>query len=250
MTPTYDAARFFRAKHAMISHETIERGGLDQMPVIVDVCQTFALDNGAFTAWRRGEAITDWSPFYEWVASWRQHPSFDWALIPDVIDGDEAANDALIEAWPFGKHISVPVWHLHESLTRLRILADFWPRVALGSSGQFAQIGTGAWWDRMGAAMDVVCDENGRPRTKLHGLRMLAPRIVEAIPLASADSTNVARNMSLDTKWRGAYAPPSDDVRALVIADRIETTQSAATWQRADVQQRFTLAASPLFGGD
>lgn len=248
MTPTTDAAKFFRAKHAMISHQTIDRGGVDQMPVIVSACQSFVLDNGAFTAWKSGEAITEWSPYYAWVEALKKHPAFDWALIPDVIDGDEAANDELIAAWPFGKHVSVPVWHMHESLSRLNILGDFWPRVALGSSGQYAEIGTDRWWGRMAEAMDVVCDDDGRPKTKLHGLRMLDPRILERVPLASADSTNVARNMGLDTKWRGPYAPPSADMRALVIADRIETAEAAAYWSREGIQSHMTLAASPLFG--
>jgi hypothetical protein len=52
-------------------------------------------------------------------------PNFDFAIIPDVIDGDEAANDALINLWPWirEKHMSAPVWHLHESLDRLMRLA-------------------------------------------------------------------------------------------------------------------------------
>jgi len=43
------------------------------------------------------------------VEEWRRHPGFDWAIIPDVIDGDEAANDALVTAWPFGMVVGVPV---------------------------------------------------------------------------------------------------------------------------------------------
>lgn len=252
VTPIYDAARFFRAKHAMISYATIDRGGKDQMPLIASVCQSFALDNGAFTAWKSGNPVTDWKPFYEWVEQWIMHPAFDWALIPDVIDGDEAANDALVEAWPWDFDTGVPVWHMHESIDRLVRLCTFWPRVALGSSGEFATVGTDAWWYRMAEAMEAICFDSGGgdgfPMTKLHGLRMLNADVIAEVPLASADSTNIAQNVGRDARWSGRYAPRSEDVRALVMADRIETAEAAAKWsRRVPVTARlFTLAGSTL----
>jgi len=42
--------------------------------------------------------------------------------------------------------------------------------------------------------MEVCCDADGMPKTKLHGLRMLDPVIFSHMPLSSADSCNVARN--------------------------------------------------------
>jgi len=53
-----------------------------------------------------------------------------------VIDGDEKANDILIREWPFGIR-GVPVCIYHESLGRLSGLCERWPRVALGSSGDW-----------------------------------------------------------------------------------------------------------------
>ena len=32
-----------------------------------EVCQSFCLDNGAFSAWQSGAPITDWSGYYAWV---------------------------------------------------------------------------------------------------------------------------------------------------------------------------------------
>ncbi len=46
----------------------------------------------------------------------------------------------------------------------------------------------------MAQAMAQACDL-GRPRVKLHGLRMLDVEVFSRLPLASADSTNVARNI-------------------------------------------------------
>lgn len=224
ITPEYAAAQVLMGRHAMVSFAHPE-----QLPLLADICQSFALDNGAFSAWRSGKPIKDWTLFYEWVEQWRRHPGFDWYLVPDVIDGDEGENDELLaKANP---DVGVPVWHLHESLDRLERLAFHWPRIAFGSSGAFASIGTPQWWRRMDEAMEVVCDD-GRPRTRLHGLRMLDPKVFGAFPFASADSTNVARNVGIDQRWKGTYAPSSKAVRGLVLATRIEATQSAARWIR------------------
>lgn len=222
MTPDAAAAQILRGRHGLVSFAHPE-----QVTLVASICQSFVLDNGAFTHWKQGKAI-DVDGYYQWVSDWRGHPGCDWALIPDVIDGDEAANDTLLEAWPFGRSVGVPVWHLHESLDRLRRLAE-WPRIALGSSGQYRTVGTTQWWERMREAMGAVCDA-GVPRSRLHGLRMLDPRVFTRLPLASADSTNVARNMGIDTAWKGTYKPATKTARGIVIADRVEAQQSAETW--------------------
>ena len=213
---------------------------------MLDVAQSFAVDNGAFSAWRSGAPVTDWNQFYDWVAELHRYPAFDFAVIPDVIDGDEAANDALLAEWPWRERapwVGAPVWHLHESLERLQRLALAWPRVCLGSSGEFAQIGTTRWWTRMAEAMDVVCDRDGRPVCKLHGLRMLDPEVFSRFPFASADSTNIAQNVGIDSAWRGTYTPASKESRAQVMRERIESRQSLTFWERRDapIQQGFAL---------
>jgi hypothetical protein len=78
--------------------------------------------------------------------------------------------------------------------------------------------------------MSVICDAEGYPKVKLHGLRMLDPGIFSKIPLASADSCNVARNVGIDQAWKGSYAPHSRSMRALILMERIEKHASAAYW--------------------
>ena len=227
VTPTDAALRLWTARHACVSFAYRQ-----QTELAFTIAQTVMLDNGAFTEWKKGGAV-DFAAYAEWVREWQQHPAFDFALIPDVIDGGEEENDALLDAWQdWGIPSGVPVWHMHESLERLARLANDYPRVALGSSGAFSEIGTGAWWDRMADAMGVACDDQGRPLTRLHGLRMLSPTVFSHIPLASADSTNVARNIGIDRAWKGPYRPVSNATRALVLAERIESHATAARWNR------------------
>ena len=244
ITPVEAAIKAWTARHAMVSFAYP-----DQLNLAAEVSQSFALDNGAFTAWQNGKQV-DWTNYYEWVKQWCRHPGFDFALIPDVIDGCEADNDAYVNAWQFhftppyqSLVLGVPVWHLHESLERLTTLMRHWPRVALGSSGDWGTPGVPHWWHRMEKVMDVACDEDGKPRCKLHGLRMLDPTIFSHLPLASADSTNVARNIGIDGAWRGPYSPASKETRALIIAERTERHASAARWNReaAGAQQNLEL---------
>jgi len=223
MTPVADMIRSFAGKHAMVS---FEHPG--QVELSAEICQSVVLDNGAFSAWKQGKAY-DFDGYAAWVEVWHRHPAVDWHIIPDQIDGDEAANDALIRQWPF-KRGAVPVWHMHESLDKLLWLVTDFKRVALGSSGAFATVGNDGWWRRMAEAMAVACDDQGRPLAKLHGLRMLDPGVFSKLPLASADSCNVARNVGIDQAWRGTYVPTSRAARAIVLMERIERHASCARW--------------------
>lgn len=220
--------RFWLGRHAMVSF-----AWPDTLPVVAEYCQSFALDNGAFSAWRSGKAF-DLPGYTAWVEEWHKHPGFDWCLIPDVIDGTAADNDALIDWWATHtfRVASVPVWHFHESEHRLRALAGRFDRVALGSSGAWPTPGNDAWWDRLKEVLPAILDAQGRPHCKLHGLRMLNPAIFTAIPFASADSTNAAQNAG----GTRVYAAPEAWQRANVIAYRAEVHNSAAAWQPTEIQ--------------
>lgn len=224
-----------------VAHEALCAGhafpsfaACEQLPIVLEVCQSFAVDNGAFSHWRKGTPVRDWSPFYEWVDTLRNHPGFDFACIPDVIDGDEDANDRLVSEWPFARWQGAPVWHMHESIERLVRLVAGWPRVCIGSSGEYAVVGNFSWWCRMHEAMAAICDERGHPRAKIHGLRMLNPAVFAKLPFASADSTNIARNVGIDSRWKGTYAPPTKEARARVMRSRIEAYNGAQSWPTID----------------
>jgi hypothetical protein len=83
----------------------------------------------------------------------------------------------------------------------------------------------------MDAAMQVVCTADGAPLVKLHGLRMLNPKVFSLLPLASADSTNIGRNIGIDSNWaKGHYLPPTKEARAQVMRSRIEAYNAPATY--------------------
>jgi hypothetical protein len=233
-----DVVNFLSGRHALIPFPRCEDIG-----AAADVCQSFCLDNGAFTAWKSGNPVEKWADYYQWVMEWMRHPAFDFSIIPDVIDGTECDNDQLIAEWNanfYRREVGAPVWHLHESLERLDRLSKQWQRICLGSSGEWATPGNDSWWSRMADAMAVICDRQGRPRCKIHGLRMLDPAIFTKLPLSSADSTNAVRNSSGMIRF-GMYVPPTAAQRMATIANRIESHQSAAVWQCEESQLLFEL---------
>ena len=196
-------------------------------PQDVEIChsigQSVMIDNGAFSAWKAGKTLSygetqtleHWRAYYAWAEVWLIYWT-TWAVIPDVIDGSETMNDSLIAQWPHG-HRGAPVWHFHESLDRLRRLCDEWPRVCLGSSGQYAELNTPQWHNRMTQAMNMVCRE-GRASTWLHMLRGMA--MVDAgYPFASVDSTDIGRN----------HNRPQNEAKRM--AQRWDAIQSVGKWQ-------------------
>jgi hypothetical protein len=204
-------------------------------PRDVDVChqigQSVMLDNGAFSAWTRGEQ-PDWDGFAEWARPWLDYPA-TWAVMPDVIDGSEWDNQ-LLESWLFNHHRDVwsrsaPVWHMHESIKKLRYLCLGHGRVCIGSSGQYAVPGTQRWRDRMDEAMNAICP-NGAAPAQLHMLRAMSQVIDGDWPFASADSTNVARN-----HHRG----PVGHARSL--AEQADARQAPGRWRPAPEQLEFDL---------
>lgn len=229
--PRQDVARFLVGRHALVPHFR-----MDDLGIVSEVCKSFVFDNSAYSVENSGGQL-DVAGYTSWVEEWARHPGFAWALIPDAIGGSEADNDALLRDWPAAlRHLGVPVWHLHESIERLVRLCRDWRTVALGSSGQWRTPGTAVWWQRIAQAMDAICDEQGRPMARLHGLRMLDPRIFTLLPLASADSTNAAINCGSLERF-GMYRPATSFQRAAVIADRIEAENSAAAWKRQPIQE-------------
>jgi hypothetical protein len=224
-----DALHFYRGRHGLVSF-----ANPGQIAVIADVCQSFVLDNGAFSVWRKGGSL-DVDGYIQFVELWHKHPGFDWAIIPDVIEGTEGENDQLIANWP-RKMNGVPVWHLHESIERLvRLCRDF-ATVAFGSSGMYGNPGSSLWWVRMHEAFFAICDEQGRPPCKIHGLRMLDPEIFTRLPFASADSCNAAINAGSEKRF-GMYPAPTTGTRGIQIAERIEAFNSCPVWENHDAQE-------------
>lgn len=165
----------------------------DQIKSCLNNAKKIGIDNGAFSAWKRGLKI-DWPEFYKWLMRYYFNDKVEMFMIPDDIEGDEHDNNKLIKSVPMMFQAkAVPVWHLHESLDKLDWLCGEFEKVAFGSSGEYAVIRTKAWHKRMTDAFDMMMQKNHK--TKIHGLRMLDGRVLGNYPLYSADSTNLACNI-------------------------------------------------------
>jgi hypothetical protein len=167
------------------------------------------LDNGAFSVWRRGRAA-DWAKYYRWAEPWLSFPT-TWAIIPDVIDGGEARQDALIAEWPFGDR-GAPVWHMDEPIPRLLSLADSWPKVCVGSTAEFAVVMSPSWERRIDECWNALSARH-RFLPAVHMLRGMACS-GKRWPFASVDSTDIARNHNRQNNSPKAMAERWDSMQA------------------------------------
>lgn len=186
--------------------------------------QSVMLDNGAFSVWKR-EMKPDWPGYYAWSDRWLDHPE-TWAIIPDVIEGTDEDQDALIDQWPHGER-GTPVWHMHESIDRFVRLTEEWPRVAIGSSKQYAELLTPHWTARMDEAWNAVMKRHRRvPRVHmLRGMQLVR----REWPFASVDSTDIARNHN---RLHNS---------AKIMAERWDAKQCPAVWEQAPEQLGMVL---------
>ncbi len=202
-------------RHLLVSHAYPK-------PIITahQVAQTVLLDNGAFSVWRSGH-VADWSAFYDWTDQWFESPT-TWAIIPDVIDGGEEAQDELLAQWPHGQR-GAPVWHMDEDIGRLLRLVDEWPRVCIGSAGEWPDVGTNNWHQRMTEAFNALSRRGRIPW--LHGLRMQG--VGHLYPFGSVDSADIARNNNR----------PQNTITKM--AERWDRVQPAIGWKPLPIQQEL-----------
>lgn len=191
-----------------LSYATRNRLGrqLDDAVRLVGDDGILMLDNGAFSAWRSGVPM-DVDGFARWAADICERCPQAVVVVPDVIDGDELANDdmrldfsgAMLEAGVFipAERMMV-VWHMHESIDRLTgMIEGGYQYIAIGSSGQYAKVGTPEWHARIREAFDHIerfCaeSEGAYVRPWIHMMR--AQSEAHRYPFDSADSCSLAVN--------------------------------------------------------
>lgn len=184
--------------------------------------QSVMWDNGAFSLFTQGKQV-DWHRFYDWVET-RLSP-VNWAIVPDVIDGDIDANYALAEQWPFDTSNACVVWHMHEPVEHIGRLLDLgFGKVAFGSSGQYWEVGGPTWERRADEAFNFISQRGPLPWVHmLRGLDLCGDRW----PFSSADSVNVARN------YKDRLVCPER------MARRIDSVQCPTSWDVRATQQDF-----------
>lgn len=192
----------------------------------LQIGQSVMFDNGAFSAHTNGAAF-DRVGYYDWL---RRHGGLahpNWAVVPDVIDGDVEEQRALVREWPFSRHLGAPVWHLAMPVEYLLELSAFWPKICLGSTREYWEVGSERWCRRMDEAFNALCRAHSQ-LPWIHGLRMLGQAGADW-PLASADSSNVAQN------WRvqnGFCCPEA-------MARELDAKQSPTKWTEREEQCRL-----------
>ena len=158
------------------------------------------LDNGAFTAWKQGREY-DTAGFWDWANAAQDLYPNAVAVIPDVIEGDEADNLMQASLAIRGGLAKYPercmfVWHTNDSMEQLKTAAMLFNFIAIGSCAEHdIQKHWPAFYARArkaSAFIDGVELMTGR-RPWIHVMRGLG-KFHKFPRFDSADSTNVARN--------------------------------------------------------
>lgn len=205
-----------------ISHTSPE-----DLKVCLEIGQLNMIDNGAYSKWKSGKE-TDWNKYYRFLEPILEYKTVMFAVIPDVIVGDESMNDSLILEWPYGQR-GTPVWHMHESIDRFIRLCDDWRYVCIGSSGQYSEVGSDRWRGRMDDAFNKLHKFNTNTSTWIHmlrGMQCCNQRVFD-YPFDSVDSTDVARN----------HHRPGNNAKQM--ADRWNSMQCVHKWRVKPTQSQL-----------
>jgi len=214
-------------------------------------CQMLLLDNGAFSIWKLARKRC--APFrlntaaiYDWMTSlWELRGGRDVAiLLPDVIEGSEAENDALLLTCPEHlRPIAWPVWHANESLERLGRLANDYGRVAIGAAGEYVEVLGAAYCRRMDEVFNHrEVSFRGVGLHMLRGLQLAGG----PWPFESADSTDVGVNWS-QTPHRLITAVSRWERRARATATTWQPTRHRICWASTAKANRKLLARQDAF---
>ncbi len=219
-TPITPVAALYElaGRHFCVSHAAPQ-----DVARVHQIGQSVMLDNGAFSAWKRGYEPS-WGDYYDWADQWLAYPT-TWAVIPDVVDGGSQLQDALLRQWPHGDR-GAPVWHMDEPLDRLLRLTDEWARVCIGSTAEFSEVLAPSWQRRMDELWTAVSARHRR----LPWLHMLRGMQLSGrhYPFASVDSTDIAQN-----HHRAQNAPRK-------MADRWDAMQTPCKWHPQPEQMELT----------
>lgn len=212
-------------------HFCVSYAAPQNLKICLDIGQSVMLDNGAFSAYTQGVPM-DAEGYYKWLEPILTPPH--WGVIPDAIGGtleDQHYYLARFPAHTFGyKNISA-VWHLDKPFSHLFHLCNAFPKVCLGSSGEYWNVGSQKWCGRMDETFNALVRHFGQ-MPYIHGMRMLGQHSGDW-PLASADSTNVAQNFKRNTGC------------AECMASKIDDKQPRSTWVERDIQQTLFHKESP-----
>lgn len=178
---------------------------LDECIELVGKDQILILDNGAFTAWKKGITLDAawWDGFYTWANAAMDRCPQAVAVIPDVIEGNEEDNLQLIKDALHQEKLKYPeramaIWHLNESLDQLQKLYRIFNFVGFGSCQEYDIARNKPGSEYLERIKEVFAHMNywdikfNITRPWIHMMRGLG--VLDKIGFDSADSCNVAIN--------------------------------------------------------
>lgn len=201
------------------------------LPVMEGLADQIMIDWGGYPAWKAGLDLNEEyrNGYYSWLDPVLDRPT-TWAVIPDIIGAPSQINDSLLKEWPHGKERGWPVYHLDAQMMQhpdrmLRLLDDY-GHACIGWAEKDLPILGEDHTRCMDRLWNAIRKRHGNRTPPVHHFRGTQLTTGGDWPLASVDSTDVARN----------HHRPQNTARAM--ADRWNAAQCPARWvEREPVEQ-------------
>lgn len=191
-----------------VSYATRDKLGsqLDDAIRLVGEGGILLVDNGAYSHWKTGGAMTqDYVEGYEdWANEILERCPQAIAVVPDVIGGSVEQNVELIESTLLDTDRAMVIWHMHEPVSLLIDYCERFNWVGIGSTVDAP--GSKSWHARMAEAFAAIdqweaASEGAYIRPRIHLMR--AQSYAHLYPVDSSDSTNVAVNHNRQRRVSG-----------------------------------------------
>ncbi len=147
------------------------------------MADTLFIDSGAFSVFNRGATI-EIQDYIDWIKENNFHPYANLDVIGDW--KGSLANQEAMEAQDLEP---IPCYHNGEPLELLERYVAEYEYIALGGM-QSISVNKNARAEWLDVCFRIICDEDGNPRTKVHGFGMTSFSLMKRYPWYSVDSSS------------------------------------------------------------
>lgn len=148
------------------------------------------IDSGAFTAWTQGKKID----INEYIAFLRKNENeILMAANLDIIGGTKTTeqtlqNQKIMDEAGLNVKI-IPCFHYGENFSVLKSYVEKYEYIALGGMAKMTKTGAAQTKEWLINCFDIICDDKGVPKVKVHGFGLTTINLITAFPWESVDST-------------------------------------------------------------
>jgi len=187
------------------------------------------LDSGAFSAWSKGIEINI-QEYIDFIKTYQEQIKV-YAVLDSIGDPEKTLrNQIIMEEAGLDP---LPCYHYGEPLEYLENYVKEYDYLALGGMVPISKKDLQLWLDMIFA--DYICDENGMPKTRVHGFGMTIFKLIRRYPWYSVDSTS----WIMTSRMGGLFVPQFKNDDWAYILDPIKINMSHRSPKKENNGQHY-----------